>query len=413
MAGLLVLLSTAPVFAAAYYVAQNGTDRPECGDFFTPCRSIQLAANKTRPGDVVFVSNGLYRGFIVPTSGTASAHVTYAAYPGTRPFIQLTTSDWWGIAVPSGVGYIDITGFTIYGSAPSLSQAQAATWASQQFLAPANGQSCIAMGGDAGMPAVHHVTVYQNEVALCPGAGIYAAHGDYINVLANRVHENGWWNWNGPSGISLYELANSDPGTGYKNFILNNIVYRNIERVGHVTLGITDGNGIVIDKSLNTDGTRIPYRGRTYIANNVVYQNGGNGIIAYLSQHVDIVNNSTYANDVSRLGRGEIQANLCNDIRILNNILYGAAGRPVVVDGRSSALFWDYNLVFGGDAVAFAGPHDLFGDPLYVSAIAGLFQLASRNSPAVASGTSFLAPTNDVDGVPRQGHIDRGAYQTF
>jgi hypothetical protein len=383
--------------------------------YVSPFESIQAAAWKTKPGDIVVVNPGVYHGgFVIPFSGTANAHITYMAYPGTSPVILLSTSDWWGIAVPPGISYVDIVGFTVVGSAQQVTQAQAAAWASQNLLYPANGQSCIAIGGNLAQGAAHHITVYKNNVSFCPGAGIYSAHADYINVMNNRAHDNGWWNWNGPSGISLYGMVNTDTYTGTKNYVVNNVSYSNIQKVPNSVLGITDGNGIVIDKNENTDDTHIPYNARTYVANNVVYMNGGNGIITFHSRHVDIVNNSTYANNRSPINRGEIQANLSSDINVLNNILYAAPDKAVVVDGQSTNVNWDYNLIYGGNATPILwGSHDLWAYPYYLAPSLGLLQLITPFSPAVGTGTFYLAPGTDIQGVARQGHVDRGAYQSY
>lgn len=396
--------------AANYFVDPLGNNKNDCLSLEKACKTIQFALNKAMPGDIVLVNTGSYRGAIFfPRSGTESAPITLMPVPGTKPVIKLTTSDWWGIAVPPGISHVQIFGFNIVGSARAVTQAQAEEWARNSELSPANGQSCIAMGGDTNLPPAHHITVANNDVRYCPGAGIYAVHADYVNIIGNRSSYNGWWNWNGPSGISIYESVDIDSNTSYKNFVMNNFTFQNVQKVPHPTIGFTDGNGIIIDKNENTDGTQIPYKGRTYVGNNVSYWNGAAGIITYYSRNVDIVNNTCFQNSRA-LPRGEIQALNSSDVNVLNNILMTANTRPLVIDGKSTALVWDYNLLFGGNKTEIKGAHDKRANPLFQDAPRENFRLLP-SSPAIGLGTTLLAPDVDITGKPRKPRVDAGAYQ--
>jgi parallel beta-helix repeat protein len=71
---------------------------------------------------------------------------------------------------------------------------------------------------------------------------------------------------------------------------------------------LTDGNGIIIDSmrdsrknalikhQLDKNGPKEPYRGRTLIENNLVYNNGGRGVHVFRSEKVDVINNTCYGN---------------------------------------------------------------------------------------------------------------------
>ncbi len=64
----------------------------------------------------------------------------------------------------------------------------------------------------------------------------------------------------------------------YKIFVTRNKVYNNRMLIPWINTGkIQDGNGIIIDRGTNKQkGSKLgPYRGRTLIANNISYKNGG------------------------------------------------------------------------------------------------------------------------------------------
>ena len=96
---------------------------------------------------------------------------------------------------------------------------------------------------------------------------------------------------------------------------------------------ITDGEGIIVDSTRNSAYQSsipiAPYTGRTLIANNVVYANGSSAIEVFQSDHVDVVNNSSYLNVFTPIlsGRGEMDLNQTSDVNVINNIFYCAPGQ--------------------------------------------------------------------------------------
>ena len=63
------------------------------------------------------------------------------------------------------------------------------------------------------------------------------------------------------------------------------------------------------------------------VANNLVYRNGGTGIHAFKSNHIDIVNNTSYRND-RNVQNGEIGCLFAtSDCNVTNNISFGS-GSP-------------------------------------------------------------------------------------
>ena len=422
-----------PVAAVTYYVSGTGSDSNDGLTQATAFLTLQHAANLTQPGDTVYVMNGTYTGscagcdpLVISTPGTASAWITYAAYPGQTPVISFNS--WDGILFQATAAYIQVSGFTVVGNSYNVTLAQALA---QSYTNPDptfNGD-CIASDGRAGTPTVrpNHLKILNNTVYACGGGGIATAQSDYVTISGNTIYDTSWYAIYGNSAISTWENWNSDSNTGYKMFITGNRIFSNANLVP--TLGstvATDGEGIIVDSTRNDAYDPSigldPYTGRTYIANNVIYNNGSAAIEVFQSNHVDVVNNSSYQ-DVyvpAVSGRGEMNVNEATDVNVFNNIFYSAAGQnPATVCCNSTQIDLDYNIYFGGSNYAgtVSGPHDLTADPLYVDpADANRFIInlaVSPSSPAVGSGTPNLAPATDFLSNPRPGPqgYDRGAYQ--
>ena len=298
---------------------------------------------------------------------------------------------------------------------------------------PAFNGNCIAVDGRHSTRSTppHHIRILDNVISECGGAGIATAWADYVTISGNTIFDSAWYSIYGSSAISTWENWNADSSTGYKMVITGNRIYGNSERVpvaGISPPAITDGEGIIVDSTRNSrydskDDPLPPYTGRTLIANNILYNNGSSAIEVFQSDHVDVVNNSTYR-DVTNpplTGRGEIFLNQTSDVNVVNNIFVSAPGQnPVTsVPRTTSSIFLDYNLYFNGgnSGDVAAGAHDRTADPLYTDAAnpdpTRVLLTVSPISPAVGTGTGTLAPATDFAGKPRPGAkgFDRGAYQ--
>jgi len=230
------------------------------------------------------------------------------------------------------------------------------------------------------------------------------------------VYSNGWYTVYGTSGISVLtprDVGAADPRT-YKIRITGNRVHDNETKVKWERCRCySDGNGIIID-TLKGDTGKPAYRGRTLVADNLSYDNGGSGIHSYKSQHVDIVHNTAYKN--GRSTRMKSYANIfahdSTDVRLLNNIAYGRPGQATNSKSRNVDVAYDYNVYFGGEAPEVKGPNDIVADPKFADPGTGAkagFRL-SKGSPAIGSATPFAAVTTGLAEARRSGGApDRGA----
>jgi hypothetical protein len=367
-----------------YYVSGSGDDNNNGQSPQAPFRNIQTAADLTQPGDVVYVMDGIYTNsnpysdiVRITRSGTANAWITYKAYPGTKP--KLISNNWQAFAI-RGASYITIDGFELQGNNDNITLEQAIAEQNNlnNPLTSGNGISI----SPSGTQNPHHIIIQNNEVYKFGGGGIYTYHADYVTISNNIVYDNAWYSPYGNSGISTYQNWNSDSYTGYKMIIKDNITYNNLNLVPWYVLGeITEGSGIIIDDSRNTqnNSTLGRYQGRTLVENNFSYNNGGRGISAYESDFVDIVSNRTYLNlRNADADSGEIDLNSTDGVHVLNNIVSPATGKPAILARDSTNVVSDSNIVYGSVG-ANTAVYSQYVDPVIANLLVTRAQVQSED----------------------------------
>jgi hypothetical protein len=427
---------TGPVTCTAscrYVDAVSGNDAADGRSPSSAWRTLKRAAAGVQPGFTVLVMSGTYttdgseEPLLLATSGTADAWITFAAAPGQHPVIQIPRGPgaWNGIHL-LGASYVVVDGFEIVGQNGSITPAEAAANDGSQAVLNAACLYVDGVGGDRAHPALpHHVVIRNNDLHHCSGGGIVVSVADVLTIAYNHVHDDAWWTVFGESGIGLYHLTDASgaaaPGP-YRNYVVGNVVHGNRNELpwngaGRAAPGIYDGNGIILDDGNHTqpaagrwDVQGVPYTGRTYVANNVAYRNGGRGIHVFASAHVDVVNNTTWDDLLTpspHITFGEIDAQSSSDVVILNDVAVNLGGKDVnLADGN----LYDYD-VWQGTSVPVRGPHDVVADPLLANPAGGDFT-PRPGSPVLASGTTRLAPALDLLGNPRPASaVDRGAIQ--
>jgi hypothetical protein len=420
--GAIILTIPLTLCGADYYVAGAGSDANDGLTPDTPFRTIQKAADLTQPGDVVNVMDGEYVNpcdgcsvVDITRSGGPDAWIIYRAYPGAKP--RLRFNGWNGFSVHRGASYIEISGFEVQGGRADVTFDYCrAEKGNNNPLCNTNGINVD--GRDTEEQKPHHIRIAGNHVWQCPGGGIAAMQADYVTVEDNVVHENAWYSRFANSGISLYQAWNSDDSSDTKIVVRRNRSYNNRSMVEWMATGrLSDGNGIIIDDFRNTQNASKGgvYQGRTRVENNLSYDNGGGGVVCYSSDHVDIVNNTTYKNG-QVVGYPEVFVNSASDIRVVNNVLWARRGVGLTKVLDSAGVTVDFNLYVDSGDQAPPGPNDIWADPLLVNAstdpVRNDFHLL-LGSPAIRTGDASLAPEDDIEGRPRtnEGGATRGAYE--
>jgi parallel beta-helix repeat protein len=231
----------------------------------------------------------------------------------------------------------------------------------------------------------------------------------------------------------LCRAFNFDDDRGYHNVVRGNICYDNELKVmtqassGGNGRTLTDGNGIIIDvfqhsrknplipHGQDKNGPLEPYRGRTLVENNLIFDNGGRGIHVFRSSKVDVVNNTTYLNQKSPdINGGELTAIESSEVVLANNIAYGQKEKRINNQDGSSRVIWVNNLFANADDVLI---HDglIQDDPQFVAPTLNVkpegFRLKAT-SPARGKALKSVAPLVDVLGKPRPaiGALNLGAF---
>ncbi len=382
-----------------------------------PFATIPAALAVVQPGDTILVGPGDYlerAGISVRVSGRPEAWIKIKAAPGARP--KIISSGWSGFALTGGIAYIEIEGFEL----AWVPDPKAAKQVDGVGIAPAY--------------ASHHLRFLNNTIHGFGTGGICSLDSDYLHVEGNVIFNTCKTSPYGGSAISLCRSFNSDDAPGYHHVVRRNICYDNellvpvLETSGGTGRTLTDGNGIIIDvfkrsranplkpHQQDRDGPLLPYRGRTLVENNLIYNNGGRGIHIFRSEKVDVINNTCYQNQKSAdINAGELTAIESGEITFLNNLVVARAEKRGLAQDGSRGVLWRHNLVTGSDDVLV---HDglVIADPRFAAAALTAppvgFKL-TPGSPALGIGLASIAPATDLAGAPRSasGPVDLGAYQ--
>jgi parallel beta-helix repeat protein len=417
-------LLLSPVFAKNYYVSNTKGSSSNNGlSPQTPITSIQDAVDKTAPGDTVFIMGGTYNpscsqceAMTISNSGTNEKWIVIKNYLNEKPILKF--SDWNGVLFQNNASYIEINGLTIQGNNANiklndaLNQPGGCNNLSGTLSGVYNGCG-ISISGNAGRP-YHHIKIKNCTIFDCPGAGISATKSDYLTIENNYIYNNCWYTAYGESGITLFESQNYDSKDGYHCVIMGNKLYGNRLYVPwfDAPCAITDGNGIIIDQSINGG-----YKAKILIAFNIVANNGGAGILSFHSENVDIVNNTAYLNQQSdEINEGEILATLSNNINIYNNILYSSASKNLNSNYSNTNIKYDYNLHFGSTKKVLTGSHIINADPIFLKPANDLqiadFSLSTK-SPALLKGVILSSVLGQLPFEELSHNPDIGAVQSL
>ncbi|NQX00346.1 Ig-like domain repeat protein, partial [bacterium] len=327
----------------AYYVkpggagSQNGLTEANA---FSSIASALTAA--TNAGDIIVImesgspSYNLASGLAFSGGGTPGGWVTLKNYPGHSPLIKRlepTSGSYDTIVVGKISGtveyvknynYIEIRGLRWTGTADTLAVADRGGSTAKSNL---NGLSAA---GRATIKAPHHIRFADNEIYNISAGGISGIDIDWWYVENNDIHDTSNWTIYGTSGISQLTPSTFDGTAGtYRTFWLGNKSYRNETKIAWAQIGqISDGNGAILDTFITT--RHGPYLGRSIVANNQFYENGGSGVHTLYVNGADIINNTVVRNSHSpALTYSNIFAVSSNDIVIANNIIVASAGEPI------------------------------------------------------------------------------------
>jgi len=309
-----------------YYVSKSGSDSGR-GTSGSPWKTIGKAMKANlRAGDEVVVRSGTYNESVHVTKNGITLRSEVPGGANIDP-----PSGKLGINISGD--HVKVSGFEIYGSTT------------------------------AGITArgVHHLLLADNIVHDNQGNGILVMESDFITVDGNVVYDNA--SLGARSGISIFHPKTfaGENGSGFRIIIRNNVSYNNVNQSG----AHTDGNGIILDDFNATQSRTLPaYRHPVLIENNIVYRNGGTGIMVYKSENATIRDNIAWHNQTDNHSsrgtwRTELQTQASDNITWINNTAVAdktinryneAIGNFSFSGDRNTGISWRDNTTFNGRA---------------------------------------------------------------
>ena len=428
---LLALISLNAIAVTRYVDLNSPSPTPPYTSWLTAATNIQDAIDAASAGDVVLVTNGVYRTSLHIASDGTSNRVAV-----TRPLTlvsvngaAVTTIDGENLLrcvyLTNGAALIGFTltnGIAVYGG--GVWSASLATVVSNCLMIS---NSAVSFGGGAYAGTLVDSVLRNNQAGNGGGAaanklnnctvvgnfspyggGVFAATLTNCTIIDNVAHD-------GAAGVLTCVLSqcllsnNIVTGGGGGGGALSSSLYQCIITGNQTTSG---GGGGTAGGSVH----------QCVISNNVAYQGGGTD--------TSFVNQSIVIGNTAWRGGGSYRGSILNSI-IVGNLAFDSGGGT---DGGCSLL---NSVVYYNSAPANTnyGPADFFnsscttplpfppyspgsfsGKPLFVDMQAGNFQLRS-NSPCINSGSDpvYWPDTNSTDyaGQSRKvgGAMDVGAYE--
>lgn len=360
------------------------------------------AVAAVQPGDTIYVRAGTWGGTGrwdfsgANKTGTASAWITLAGYPGERPVFQYAGTGTYGVINARGArAYFIFRNFVIDG----INTADTTEWAirdgNHDFILEdiefknikSNGLSIVGNNVRVSNCIIHdlieHPTSRRYAIYLRSGTNaviensdLYNAPGGGIHVYSvagestpgaiirnNRIHHNNWMNSSPVSGIHLF----NESGGISDMQIYNNLIYKN----GLLNTRSTPPGGITVSTGVV----------RAKIYNNTIYGNHGWGV-----------------NMQSGVNGPPV------DTEVKNNIIVGNIDGQVINAGTNTTL--SYNACLSGDACGSTGKVTLTSATQpFKNAATDDYTLAQGTNPVRDAGTSVALPN------PAVGTRDIGAYE--
>ncbi len=273
---------------------------------------------------------------------------------------------------------------------------------------------------------IHDIIIRNNHIYSHPENGIDLKGTENIEIYGNIIHgcpgndDAGLWDDAGNNFLGGVGGIMHGSGTMSKNVsIYNNIIYDNnggilVENGYKIFNNVIYGNNKIYSGSNNTyDWTRKPLFSGIKMINGPM-EVGGN--------YTDIVIKNNIIGG-HRHGEIALKGSIAGNTDINNN-LYSDYIDPVTEQNMGTRLVkftdkydWDYTdfagwetylqgltSVIGNDASSFTA------DPKFVDSAGFDFHL-QQTSPAINAGTQDGASTTDIEGNPRVGAVDIGAYE--
>ena len=410
---------SATLFASPYYtcvtnryVSTAGSDSNSGVDYAHAWLTLQHA-NDTIPGGggaagyCVNVDPGTYPVGVAITHGgnlaSSTGYVVYRCLTMDGCNITGPSADTYGAFASRGQGgdnYVIIDGFNLAAASAGAYQQGVEVY----IYPPSNAWPA------SGSAVNHHIWVLNSIISGWGQSGLQMNQGEYFYALHNKIYNNSTATCDAQgSGISF---ATPIAVTGYSRTAddANNPMIGNIGTTANIVAewnivynnaltscgSATDGNGIIADTwSWNGISGSTPYTKGGLFAFNVVYNNGGGGIVAQWAEYLTVANNSVYNNylDTHNSGTargGIILANTYSSVGI-NNL---SVGVPTAGACTNSSPYTQYNnalTTYAPTTIPGGGVHNTWSNN--VTQIQGSYTGCNADV-ATANGDTYSSSAN-------------------
>ena len=365
------------IMAGDYWVIPRGKDATGRGSLTRPWATIQYAADRVKPGDIVHVGDGDYEGFDLRHGGTREATITFKAEGKQVRIVKRNAKS------PDGIN-IEVADFVVLDG----------------FIINAMPRAGVRAIGS-------HLTIRGIRTSQNGSWGIFTAHCNDLAIIGNHVSE------------SVKEHGIYVSNSGDRPIIRGNISWGNRQCGIHMNGDRSQGgDGIISDavvennfifdngrgggSGINCDGVQ-----DSIFRNNVLFDNHASGISLYRidggegPKNIRVFNNTiSMARDARwalNIGQGLTGNKAWNNILINNNPSRGS----IHIEADSIPGFEsDYNIVV--DRFSHAGVSTFLGLSGWQS-MTGL----DRHSFVTTSKDIFINPNSgDYHLVPGCRAID-------
>jgi chitodextrinase len=426
------------LFANTYYVATNGSDS-NSGTTSAPFKTINKGINAASAGDTVYVRGGsYYQTAYISKSGTSSALITIAGYPGEAAIIdgQDTlpsggTSHLYDPLVSVAGNYIKIQDLTIQNSYGMGLKITGSNNIAHGIKSYGNGENGILVNGGSynvveDSELINNCKWHVNGQSTPDGywaSGLSAARNGTNHTTIRRNKVSLTWG----EGISSYEATDT--------IIEDNIVWNNWQNIyisdtqyvvaqrnmsyctpGNPIESLNQQNAFLVDDEVSN-----PPSAHNTIVNNFTW-GCVTGIAIASAQFNDVVvANNTFVNaNNPRSGSAAVtiySTGTPSNARFQNNIIVQDDSKPIL-SGSTSGITFSNNIWSKTPTSSALGSSSLVADPQLArtgSTSAGAmspdwFKVVS-SSPAIHKAMSLSQVTVDFFSSPRGSTPDAGGHQ--
>jgi hypothetical protein len=309
---------------STFYVSKSGSNS-NSGSYTAPWLTIQHAASTVTAGATVYVETGTYNESVnFPNSGTSSNPITFANYPGETATIDgtgLTVSGTQGLINIVNGSYITINGFQIQNYTTSKA---AATPAGIWITGSGTGVKIL-------NNQVHNITTTTEKNGNAFGIAVYGTSSTPITQITI-------------SGNAVYDLKTGESETmnvdGNVTYFLisNNVVHDNdnigIDAIGFEGVGPTGSDqaryGEVVGNTVyNISGINNAGEGDSYDAD---------GLYCDGCEYVVFERNTVYSCDIAMEAASEHSGHDSSYVTIRNNLFYNSNAVGITFGGYANKV---------------------------------------------------------------------------